>query len=208
MPGICAKIEISYQGSQRRSALLGLVFGQGLLIQVGSLLRLSQGSLGLPVLGQVQGGNLLGLLNLLFVGADPALELVDQALHALVVLAVLISSIGELLDAALGLAQVLASISQAPVLSIKLGLQLADPGLHLVHGLLATLEGIHLGIIQALLHLLGLALQELPVPLQGLGQLLLGTELISKTSGINHGFLSLLLRQLCLSGHLIKISLE
>ena len=43
-----------------------------------------------PVLGQVEGGDLLRLLDLLLVRLDLALQLVDQGLHPLVVLAVLV----------------------------------------------------------------------------------------------------------------------
>ena len=44
----------------------------------------------LAVLGQVEGGDLLRLLDLLLVRLDLALQLVDQGLHPLVVLAVLV----------------------------------------------------------------------------------------------------------------------
>ena len=36
----------------------------------------------IPVLGEVEGSNLLGLLNLLLVGPDLALQLVTQALQS------------------------------------------------------------------------------------------------------------------------------
>ena len=44
----------------------------------------------LAVLGQVEGGDLLRLFDLLLVRLDLALQLVDQGLHPLVVLAVLV----------------------------------------------------------------------------------------------------------------------
>ena len=44
----------------------------------------------LPVLGQVKGSNLFSLFNLLLVRLDLSLQLVDQGLHPLVVLAVLV----------------------------------------------------------------------------------------------------------------------
>merc|ERR1719436_1807492 len=160
------------------------------------------------VLGKVQCGNLLSLLNLLLERLDPALELVNQCLHALVVLAILIRSKAELLDAALRPAQVLVGISIATVLSIKLRLELPDAGLHLVHGLLASLEGIGLSLIQTLLHVLKLALIQLAVLLKGLGHLLFTTELISKTSSINHSLLCLFIGQLSFTAHLIHISMQ
>merc|ERR1719190_36757 len=86
-------------------------------------------ALDLSVLGEVEGSNLLGLLNLLLVGLDLALELVDQTLHPLVVLPVLVLGVGQLLDVTLGLAEVLLSISKTSVLSIKLRLQLTNASL-------------------------------------------------------------------------------
>ena len=66
------------------------VLGEGLLVGVRALGGVGNAVLGLPVLGQVEGGDLLGFLNLLLVRLDLALELVDQGLHPLVVLAVLV----------------------------------------------------------------------------------------------------------------------
>merc|ERR1719163_2783905 len=103
---------------------------------------------------------------------------VDESLHALVVLAVLVSLEGQLLDLALALPQVLLGVSKTSVLGVKLGLQLPDASLHLAHGLLASLQSVLLGVVQASLHLLGLGLQQLLVVLQSLGKLLLTAELV------------------------------
>merc|ERR1711868_41635 len=168
----------------------------------------SQGSSNLAVLGQVEGGNLLGFFNLLLIGLDLALELVNQSLHALVVLLVLVSSEGEFLDGSLGLAEVLQDISVASALSVKLRLQLTDASLHLDHGLPASLEGVDFGFVSTGAGVLALGLQQLLVLLEGHGQLLLASELISKTSSINHSSGGLLLGQSGLIGHLIKITLE
>ena len=78
---------------------------------------------------------------------DLALELVDQGLHTLVVLAILFGGVGELFDTALGLPQVLLGVGQTSVLGIHLGFELANAGLHLVHGLLAALEGVGLSVV-------------------------------------------------------------
>merc|ERR1719323_743002 len=72
------------------AASLGLVLGQDLLVDVGSLLGLLEVSLDLAELGQVEGGDLLSLLDLLLVGLDLVLQLVNQLLHPLVVLLVLV----------------------------------------------------------------------------------------------------------------------
>merc|ERR1712203_333186 len=79
----------------------------GLLVGVGACLSISKCSSNLAVLGKVEGGDLLGLLNLLLVRLHLALQLVDQSLHPLVVLPVLITSKGQLLDGPLRLAKVL-----------------------------------------------------------------------------------------------------
>merc|ERR1711868_146561 len=169
---------------------------------------ISQGSSNLAVLGQVEGGDLFGFLNLLLVGLDLALELVNQALHALVVLLVLVSSEGEFLDGSLGLAEVLQDISVASALSVELRLQLTDASPHLDHGLPASLEGVDLGFVSTGAGVLALGLQQLLVLLEGHGQLLLASELISKTSSINHSSGCLLLGQSGLIGHLIEVALE
>ena len=73
-----------------RPVSTGLIRISGLIsfgIKYLSLLKLL---LSLPELGQVDGGDLLRLLDLLLVGLDLTLQLVDQSLHPLVVLAVLV----------------------------------------------------------------------------------------------------------------------
>merc|ERR1739848_727498 len=128
------------------------VLGEGLLVGVRALGGVGDAVLGLPVLGQVEGGDLLGFLNLL---------------------------VAQLLDLALGLAHVLLGISHAPVLSIQLRLELTDAGVHLGHGLLTALQGLGLGLIDAGLDVLDLGLQELALPLEALSKILLAAELIS-----------------------------
>merc|ERR1711911_97535 len=91
---------------------------------------------------------------------------------------------------------------------IQLRLKLPDAGLHLDHGLPASLEGGDLSLVSAGASVLALGLQQLPLLLQGHGQLLLATELISKSGGINHSASSLLLRQLGLVTHLIQVAVE
>merc|ERR1719225_177051 len=186
----------------------GLPHCHCLLVRIGACFGVPEGSGDLAVLGQVEGGDLLGLLDLLLVGLHLALQLVDQRLHPLVVLTVLVSGEGQLLDGPLGLAQVLRHVSEAPALSVKLRLKLADAGLHLDHGLPASLQGRDLGLIGAGGGVLALGLKQLLVLLQVHGELLLATELISKTGSVNHGAGSLVLRHLSLVGHLVEVSVE
>ena len=56
--------------ADRHGASPGLVLGQDLLVEVGALLSLLELALDLPELGKVEGGDLLGLLNLPLVGLD------------------------------------------------------------------------------------------------------------------------------------------
>merc|ERR1719232_1802224 len=128
-------------------------------------------ALDLSILGEVEGSNLLGLLNLLLVGLDLALELVDQTLHPLVVLPVLVLGVGQLLDVTLGLAEVLLGISKTSVLSIKLRLQLTNASLHLSNSLLASFESNLFSLIKTVLSILDLGLKKLLVSLRhhGLG---------------------------------------
>merc|ERR1712168_233037 len=171
-------------------------------------LSIAQSACHLAVLGQVEGGDLLGLLNLLLVGLHLALQLVNQGLHPLVVLAVLIGGKAQLLDGPLGLAEVLGDVSVAPGLSVQLGLQLTDAGLHLDHGLPSSLQSVDLGLIGTGGGVLALSLQQLLVLLQVHGELLLATELISETGSINHGASGLVLREPRLVGHLVQVSVE
>merc|ERR1712218_635812 len=180
----------------------------GLLVGVGACLSISKCSSNLAVLGKVEGGDLLGLLDLLFVGLHLALQLVDQSLHPLVVLPVLITSEGQLLDGPLRLAEVLVDISEAPGLSVQLRLKLTNAGFHLDHGLPASLEGVDLGLISTGGSVLALGLEQLLVLLQVHGELLFTTELISKASSVHHGTGSLVLGHLGLVGHLVQVGIE
>merc|ERR1719471_2548920 len=108
-------IDLKANGS---CATLCLELSQSLFIQVSPLFSITQVSLSLPELSKVHGSNLLSLLNLLLVGLDLGLELVNQSLHTLVVLAILISRVSQLFDSALRLAQILLGIREATVFSI------------------------------------------------------------------------------------------
>merc|ERR1719150_148233 len=195
-------------GGQGGGAGPRLGLGQRLLGHVGTLLGPGQVGLHLAVLGQVEGGDLLGLLDLLLVGLDLALQLVNETLHALVVLLVLVRSEGELLDGPLRLPEILLSIAQSAGLSIHLGLQLPDAGLHLVHGLLSALQSVHLGLVHSGLQVLDLSLHHLLVPFELGGEVLLGAELLGQPGSVNHGAASLLLGESRLVSHLVKISIH
>ena len=98
---------INLHRSDGGAATASTGLGEGLLVQVGTLGASGQVGLHLAELGKVEGSNLLGLLNLLLVRLDLALKLVNESLHPLVVLPVLVLLVGQLLDVPLRLAQVL-----------------------------------------------------------------------------------------------------
>merc|ERR1712066_1153679 len=121
---------------------------------------------------------------------------------------VLVHGVGKLLDTALRLAQILGGISQTSVLSVELRLELPDAGLHLGNGLLASLEGGLLSLIKAGLSVLDLGLEQLLVPVEHHGALLLSSELLSQPGGVNHGMLGLVLGHLGLGDHLGQVVTE
>merc|ERR1711973_250090 len=163
------------KASKGASSAASLHLGKGLLMKISSFTTGLKITLNLSVFGKVESSNLLSL------------------------------GIGQLLDVSLRLAEVLLGISKTSVFGIKLRLKLPDAGLHLCQGLLASLEGSLLSLIKASLGILDLGLKEFLVSLQHHGSLLLSSELISKSSSINHGTLGLVIRHLCLRCHLIKI---
>merc|ERR1712186_125887 len=165
---------------KRGSTGSSLGLGKSLLINISTFLSSRHIVLCLSVLSQVQSSNLLSLLNLLLVRLDLSLQLVNQGLHALMVLPILVLLVGKLLDLALRLSQVLLRVSTAPVFSIQLRFQFPDAGIHSCHGFLASLECIGLGIINTSLHVLDLSLQKLLLSLKALSQILLCTKFICK----------------------------
>merc|ERR1712192_298374 len=133
--GKSSRIHIKSEGSRLGP---GLPHCHCLLIGISTGLSITQGSCHLAVLGKVESCDFLGLLDLLLVGLYLALQLVNEGLHPLVVLAILVAGKAQLLDGPLGLAEVLGDVSEAPGLSVQLGLELTDAGLHLDHGLPAS----------------------------------------------------------------------
>merc|ERR1711962_1518283 len=81
---------------------------------------------------------------------------------------------------------------------------LLQPGGHLP----ASLDSLLLRFVQLGLHVLHLVLQVATVLLAVLGVLLLPTELISKTSSVDHGLLCLVLGNPALADHLLQIGLQ
>ena len=196
----------SSRGGTRAS--LATEFADGLLGKVCPFFGLLQLLLCLAELSQVEGGDFFGLLDLPLVGLDLLLQFVDQVLHALVVLAVLFGLEGELLDAPLGLAQVLLGVGVSPLFTVKLVLELPDPLFKLLDGLLASLEGVGFSLIQPDLQFLDLLFKSLAEFLLGLSVVLFGAQLVGKTGSVNHGLLGLLLGVLSLVEELVEVGVQ
>merc|ERR1719158_2172642 len=152
--------------------VLGPQLVEGGVSGVSALLSILKLGLHLAELGQVDGGDLLSLLDLSLVGLDLGLEFVHKVLETLLVLAVLIGLEGELLEAAVGLAHVLLGLGVAALLVVQLGLQLADSGFEFLDDLLASLESLGLGLVQT-------DLEVLELTLGSLAALLGSTELVA-----------------------------
>merc|ERR1719192_2814359 len=176
--------------------------------ELGTLLHLLQLLLGLPELGQVEGGDLLGLLDLLLVGLDLGLQLGGQVGHPVLVLLVLAGGEDQLLALALSTLVSFGGLSSASLGASELGLQLVDLVLQLGHGGLATLGGGVLGIGKTSLELSQLVVQGLLGGSLGKSVVLLGTELVSKTSSVDHRLLGLLLGVLGSAEHGVHLSLD
>merc|ERR1711962_1318257 len=164
--------------------------------------------LDLSELGKIEGSDLLGFLDLLLVALHLVLQLVHQLLHPLMVLVIFLLREGELLDAAGGAPLRLLRLNKPALLVVELRLQVLDLLLQPGGDLPASLDSLLLGFVQLGLHVLHLVLQVATVLLAVLGVLLLTTELISKTSSVDHGLLCLVLGNPALADHLLKIGLQ
>merc|ERR1719410_1982016 len=176
--------------------------------ELGSLLGLLQLLLCLAELGQVEGSNLLSLLDLLLVGLDLHLQLVGQLGHAVLVLLVLTLGEGELLGLALGSLVSLVGLTSARLGGSKLSLKLTDLALELGHGGLARLQGNVLSIGETSLKFSKSVGERVLASSKSGDMLLFSAELISKTSSINHGLLGLVFGILGSNEHTINVSLE
>merc|ERR1719369_2553406 len=93
--------------------LCHLQLSQGSTSQFATLLSFLKFLLGFAVLGQVEGCNFFGLLNLGLVSLDLLLELVSQVRHTILVLVIFILLELQLLDTALSPLEGLVAVSSA-----------------------------------------------------------------------------------------------
>merc|ERR1719297_753127 len=154
------------------------------------------------------GSNLLGLLDLLLVGLDLALQLAGQLGHSVLVLLVLTLGEGQLLGLALSPLEGLGGLTSAALGGGQLSLQLADLALKLGHGSLASLQSSVLSIGQTSLELSQGVGQRVLASSKAGHMLLLSTELISQAGSVNHGLLGLVLGILGSHQHSVHLGLE
>merc|ERR1719418_71581 len=176
--------------------------------ELGSLLGLLQLLLSLAELGQVEGSDLLSLLDLLLVGLDLALQLAGQLGHAVLVLLVLALGEGQLLGLALSPLEGLGGLTSAALGGGQLSLQLADLALQLGHGGLASLQSSVLSIGQTSLQFSQCIRQRVLASSKCGHMLLLRAELISQAGSVNHGLLGLILGILGSHQHTVHLGLE
>ena len=178
------------------------------LSQLGPLLALLQLLLRLTELGQVEGGNLLRLLDLLLVGLDLLLQLGCQLGHPVLVLLVLIQLELELLDAALALLVALVVLPGAGLHVAQLNLQLPDAGLQLGHCGPSAAHRQLVGLRQLVLQLNQLGLQRALRLGLSVDMILLGAQLVGQPGRIHHRLLGLLFAVLGLLQHVIDLGVH
>merc|ERR1719322_1659053 len=181
---------------------------ESILSHSGSVLGLLKLLLGLAELGQVEGSDLLSLLNLLLVGLDLRLELGGQVGHAVLVLSVLIILELEFLDLALSSLVRLHVLSRLGLDIAELNLEFTDASLEISHCGLSTTHGSVIGISKTVLKFSKLGLESSLALAEAGGVILLRSELISKSGGINHGLLGLFLGVLGLVQEVVNLSLH
>merc|ERR1712062_865450 len=135
-------------------------------------------------------------------------KLGGQVSHPVLVLLVLTGGEDQLLALALSTLVSLGGLSSASLGAGELGLQLVNLVLQLGHGGLATLGGGVLGISKTSLELSQLVVHGQLGGGLGRGVVLLGPELVSKTSSVDHRLLGLLLGVLGSAEHGVHLSLD
>merc|ERR1711949_66339 len=119
---------------------IGLVLGrESSFSKPGAVFGFLKLLLSLAELGQVEGGDLLGLLDLLLVGLDLLLQLAGQVGHAVLVLLVLVLRELQLLHLAVRALEGLDRLSRLSLGGPKLCLELPDSELQLAESVPALL---------------------------------------------------------------------
>eukprot|EP00095_Tigriopus_kingsejongensis_P009291 snap_masked-scaffold175_size286436-processed-gene-1.14 protein:Tk09291 transcript:snap_masked-scaffold175_size286436-processed-gene-1.14-mRNA-1 annotation:"furin-like convertase" len=156
-------------------------------------------TLDFPELGQVQGGNLFSLFDLLL--------FIHELLNPFMVFIVLILLETELLGSSLHSSLILLVLHQSPLFIIQISLELLETLLQTLADLAASAQSHLLSLVQLGLHVFHLGIEAATVSLKVLSSLLLGSKLFSQSSSIHHGLLGLLLGDSRLSEHLFQFRL-
>ena len=88
------------------------------------------------------------------------LELIDEPLHTLAVLAILIGLEALLLDAAFGFTQIFVRIGESTHFGIEFGFELADARIHLGHGLFTVFQSVLVRFVRLVSQLFCLKIQK------------------------------------------------
>ena len=128
----------------------------GLLGPLGSVLQLV---LHLAEFGEIERGNLLGLLELPLVGLDFVLQFLDEVLQTHLTLLLLLGLEGEVLEAAVVLLHLLERVLVVALLHLELSLKLTNALLKLLYETFAAFQRIRLRLVEPTLKLLHLDFQ-------------------------------------------------
>merc|ERR1719435_45270 len=197
-----------FGGCRGGAAVLGADLGEGSLGNIRSFSGIFHLVLHLAVLGEVHGGDLLGLLHLALVGLDLGLELLNEILHALHVLAVLLGLECEFFESSVGLSEVLSGLGVAALFGVKLSFQLTDARLQLGDDALASLQGSSLGLVKTGLKVLDGDFELFAKSINVDGVFLLTAEFLGQIGGVGGGLLGLLLGILELGDSVIHVGLH
>merc|ERR1712029_30931 len=192
MSNMFMKRELTYQLNKRSSSSHSHL-SHGVFRHLCPVLRFLQFLLSFSKLGQVQSSNFFSFFDLQLVSFDLLLKLIRQFGHPLLILPVLILRKHKFLDLPLRSMIGLDTLTGVGLGVAQLHLQLPDPHLQLGHGSLPIPDSSVLDISQPSLHLCHLTLQTLPVPQLSVGVILLSSEFISKSGGVNQGTFGFLL---------------
>merc|ERR1719435_628246 len=197
-----------FGGCRGGAAVLGADLGEGSLGNIRSFSGIFHLVLHLAVFGEVHGGDLLGLLHLALVGLDLGLELLNEILHALHVLAVLLGLECEFFESSVGLSEVLSGLGVAALFGVKLSFQLTDARLQLGDDALASLQGSSLGLVKTGLKVLDGDFELFAKSVNVDGVFLLTAEFLGQIGGVGGGLLGLLLGILELGDSVIHVGLH
>merc|ERR1719189_1734111 len=182
--------------------------GELTVSHLGSFLSFLKVLLSLAEFGQIEGGNLLSLLNLLLVCLDLLLKLASQLSHTILVLLIFICLELKLLDATFSLLEALVGFSSFSLDRSQFNLELSNARFKFCHGISAALSSNFISISQSHLKFGNLGLKSTFAFLLGAGVILFSPQFISETSSINHCPFRLLFRVFGLGEHVINFSMH